>query len=92
MVYTYYSVLYGGFENEKKKGQKFLTSRALGIWTMDSWIIFTPLILIFTEGESDQIKYRQPSYVTSGAPHIDRFGPKMFRKSVSLHTLLLWGI
>ena len=24
-LYTYYSVLYGGFENEKKKGKKNLT-------------------------------------------------------------------
>ena len=28
MVYTYYSVLYGGFENEKKMGKKNLTFRS----------------------------------------------------------------
>jgi hypothetical protein len=28
MVYTYYSVLYRGFENEKKKGKKYLTFRS----------------------------------------------------------------
>ena len=26
MVYTYYSVLYGGFENEKKNGKKLVLS------------------------------------------------------------------
>ena len=30
MVYTYYSVLCGGFENEKKKGKKNLNS-----WSRD---------------------------------------------------------
>ena len=28
MVYTYYSVLYGEFENEKKKGKNNLTFRS----------------------------------------------------------------
>ena len=60
MVYTYYSVLYGGFENEKKKSEKNWPSGA-GIWTPDFWTIFPPLIWIFMEGEGDEIKYMQPS-------------------------------
>ena len=56
MVYTYYSVLYGGFENEKKKGKTNLTLRSgdLNPGFLDN------LIWIFREGEGDEIKYRQP--------------------------------
>ena len=55
-LYTYYSVLYGGFENEKKKGKKNLTFRCGDFWT-----IFPVLISIFREGEGDEIKSSQPS-------------------------------
>ena len=61
MVYTYYSVLYGGFENEKKKGKKKfdLPERRFEPRIFEQF--FPPLIWIFREGEGDEIKSRQPS-------------------------------
>ena len=59
MAYTYYSVLYGGFENDKKKDKNIWPSGA-GIWTPHFWTIFPPLIWILTEGEGEEIKSRQP--------------------------------
>ena len=52
--------LYGGFENQKKKCKNNLTL-SVGIWTQDFSTIFPPMIWIFSEGEGDEIKSRQPS-------------------------------
>ena len=56
MVYTYYSVLYGEFENKKNKEQKNWPSR-VGIQNLD-FLKFAPTIWII---EGDEIKSRQGS-------------------------------
>ena len=53
----HHTVLYRGFENEKKKGKKKIDLPERGFEPR----IFEQLIWIFMEGEGDEIKYRQPS-------------------------------
>ena len=55
-----YAVFYGEFENEKKKGQKFLTFRSGDLNPRFS-VIFPPMIWIFMESVEPEIKSKQAS-------------------------------
>ena len=55
-----YAVFYGEFENEKKKGQNFLTFRS-GDLNPGFSVIFPHMIWIFMESEEDEIKSSQGS-------------------------------
>ena len=47
----------------KRKGPNFFWPSRAGIWTPD-FLIFQPMIWIFTEGKDDGIKYKQPSKIS----------------------------